>query len=67
MNILYCSETWNLEKWKMENKKLGRWYSIHANCSQFCVYIFKLFQKIGFKIYQINKKTGNEKIKKVKH
>ena len=45
----------------MENKKLGRWYSVHANCSQFCVYIFELFQKIGSKIYQINKKKQEMK------
>ena len=23
MNILYCSETWDLEKCEMENEKLG--------------------------------------------
>ena len=39
----------------MENEKMGKWYSVHADCSQFCCIFFKLFQKIGSKVYQIRK------------
>ena len=44
MNVLYYSETWDLEKCEMENEKLGKWYSVHANCSQFCVYFSSYFR-----------------------
>ena len=31
-------ETWDFEKCEMENEKLEKWYSVHANYSQFRVY-----------------------------
>ena len=62
---LVLQRTWDLEKCVMENEKLGKWCSVLANCSQVCVYFFKLFQKIGSKIYQINK-NRKWKIQKVK-
>ena len=30
MNVLYCSETWDLETCEMENDKLERWNSLHV-------------------------------------
>ena len=59
MNVLYCSEIWDLEKCQMEKEKLRKRYSVHTNCSQFYVYFFKLFQKIGSKLYQINKNRNS--------
>ena len=39
----------------MENEKLGKCYSVHANCSKFYVYFKATSEQIGSKIYQINK------------
>ena len=66
MNVLYYRETWDLEKFELENKKWGRWHSLNANSSQFCVYFLSYFSRKGSKIYQINKKSQQEKLGKSK-
>ena len=50
----------------MENEKLGQWYSVHANCMSILCAFFKLFQKRGSNIYQINKNWKGKKIRKSK-
>ena len=66
MNVLYCSETQDLEKCELANEKWGRWHSLNANCSQLCVYFLSYFSRKGSKIYQLNKKLQQKKFGKSK-
>ena len=66
MNVLYCSETLDLEICELGNEKWGRWHSLNANCSQLCVYFLSYFSRKGSKIYQLNKKSQQKKFGKSK-
>ena len=37
MNVMYCSETQDLEKYQLKNNKWGRWHSLNENCSYYDV------------------------------
>ena len=64
MNVLYCSETWDLEKFEMK-KNWGSGTQYIPIVINF-VYIFKLFQKILSKIYlkKQKQKTKNSESQK---
>ena len=66
MNVLYCSETYDIEICELGNEKWGRWPSLNANCGQLCVYLLSYFSRKGSKIYQINKKSQQKKFGKSK-
>ena len=65
MIVLYCSETWDLKKCEIENEKLGKWYSVHANSSQFG-YIFQAILEDRVKNISSKQKQEMKKIRKSK-
>ena len=66
MNVLYCSETQDLEICELGNEKWGKWQSLNAKYSQLCVYFLSYFSRKGSRIYQINKKSQQKKFGKSK-
>ena len=63
MNVLYCSETYDLDKCELENEKWGRWHSLNANSSQLCAYFLSCFIRQGLK-YTKQTKNRDRKSKK---